>query len=204
MRRFNRAFHVRSIRLATVFFISVSALGWGYPLRAAVAECLWDHLPSAAQDAIYAAYEADGLDGLDRVGPDNSQIEQLYAVCSRHRGQASVEELGTTGFVLVGISLEKSAAHHIGQSEGVTAIDLLNAWRGLPENDRGRLRQAYLATANGDSSATEGVSLILDRAVKLASSRSRLGVPPSRNARYLHYANFFLGIAQSEAFENQL
>ena len=169
--------------------------------RAGTLECMWSNIPAALRDSLYAAYDRDGLAGLNGGGIDNSRIERIHDACVARRTRASTAQLRATGNVLVGITLAKSAARRLSQSDPRAPSRLTHVWRTLSEPDRQQLRSAFLVADDNDTAAAKGV---LAKAVAMATADSPSARPAKTAANGRDYVNFFLGMAQAEAFLDQI
>ena len=169
--------------------------------RAATLDCLWDNIPVALRESLYIAYDQAGLEGLDAGGIDDSGIERIHGVCVRRHARASTGQLRATGTVLVGIVLAKSAAHRISKTDPAAPSRMLHVWRALPEADRQQLRSMFLG---GNDETMAAAKAILGKAARLASEKGTASREVRDAALLRDYVNFFLGMAQAEAFLDAL
>jgi hypothetical protein len=181
----------------------LAAAGCGRSAEAVAGDCLWTHLPPDTREALFASYDAQGSEGLASVGIGDAEIRRLHGACATRRAPPSPAQLRGTGIVLAGLALQESAARHLAQAEDVPEARLFAAWRALPTEER-QLVLESIRLSNEDRAPMTDISTVLGKAARLAGWREDgNGVDPPE-IRQRHYLNFFLGLAQSEAFKTQI
>ncbi|MBV9841317.1 MAG: hypothetical protein JOY99_07260 [Sphingomonadaceae bacterium] len=186
-------------RRTKVLLLSSGALLVFLPTRAFAgdAECVWNHLSAAAHQSVFAAYEQGGVDALDQAQIDDTAVIASFRACTRNPSAIPSRAIGPA---LVGASLEHAATSHLKVAEGVSPARLDRAWRGLTPTEQQSLRTAYLTS---DADIPRATIAAIDKAVGMAGYKLAPGAHVIGDPRYRHYADYFEGRAQREAYEQR-
>lgn len=183
-----------------ILVIAAASIPGAVAAKTGDADCLWNHLPPAVQQASYSAYQRSGKDGLNEMPVTDAMVRKSLQLCGAGSGAAA--DVASVGGALVGAALKHAAAHSLAL-RGVNETRLSKAWLGLSKEDRAAIRQGVL------SPAPEGLlnSARLFRALGGAAVRAGATMPkrgePLADKRFKTYIDYFEGRAEAEEYERQ-
>jgi len=161
-------------------------------------ECLWNALPAAAQDRIYAGYSERGYSAVldDKTNPTDSG---LAACAGWPTDQSKASKLGVlAAHIFIPTKLEFASREYLVR-QGYARDRLESAWSDLTPEKRVQLRNLGKAMLTGGKLDFDPAAEVVLDAAETAGWEA-VGTPAAmREAQ--SFGDFFIGRAAREHFE---
>ncbi|MGH6998913.1 MAG: hypothetical protein ACREEO_12020 [Phenylobacterium sp.] len=187
----------RAFLLGIAFTISAAP---GAQSAEVTGDCLWELLPSAAQDRMIIAYAKGGSAAMGSVSAW-SDLEAIMPCIVMPSDSAGARKLGAQVALLQSaVPVERASGEYLA-THGYPLLVLEDAWRRLGAADRETLRSVAEAVVSGRDPEPGPYAEVLLRAADLAGRPVDLDVKQA--PRLTAFSEYFLNRAIREAVEAQ-